>query len=183
MKVNKDQCCLLVVDLQKKLFPNIFDKHNLFKFSEKTIELFCEFQIPIIYTEQYPNGLGETITPLKLKLDERGAKKFEKTSFSALETSSIDDYFNLLGKSQVVIIGIEAHICILQTSIDFVDKGVSVFVPHELVGSRKLSDKKNGLDRMEKNGVTLINFEMMFFELIRDAKYTGFKELSSKYIK
>ena len=182
MKVNKDQCCLLVVDLQKKLFPNIFDKFNLVKFSEKTIELFFEFQIPIIYTEQYPNGLGETITPLKSKLDERGAKKFEKTSFSALETSVINDYFTLLRKSQVVIIGIEAHICILQTSIDFVDKGVSVFVPHELVGSRKLKIK-NGLDRMEKNGVTLINFEMIFFELIRDAKYPGFKELSSKYIK
>ena len=128
--------------IYKKSFSNIFDKFNLVKFSEKTIELFFEFQIPIIYTEQYPNGLGETITPLKSKLDERGAKKFEKTSFSALETSLINDYFNLLGKSQVVIIGIEAHICILQTSIDFIDKGVSVFVPHELVGSRSSLIKK-----------------------------------------
>ena len=94
----------------------------------------------------------------------------------------INEYFNSLGKSQVVIIGVESHICILQTSIDFINKGISVFVPHEVTGSRRPSDK-NGLDRMENNGVTLINYEMLFFELIRDVNYLRFKELSSKYIK
>ena len=183
MKVDKDQCCLLVVDLQKKLLENIFDKSTLIKFAEKIIELFHEFKIPVIFTEQYPKGLGETIPPLKSKLEKIGAKRFEKTSFSALENSMINDYFNLLGKSQVVIIGVESHICILQTSIDFINKSISVYVPHEAIGSRRLSDKKNGLDRMEKNGVTLINYEMLFFELIRDSNYIRFKELSSKYIK
>ena len=69
MKVDKDQCCLLVVDLQKKLLDNIFDKFTLIKYSDKIIQLFSEFKIPVIFTEQYPKGLGKTISPLKSKLE------------------------------------------------------------------------------------------------------------------
>ena len=183
MKIEKDNCCLLVIDLQEKLLSHIFDYQKVLDFSEKVVDLFSFFSIPILYTEQYPNGLGSTVHSLKKKLDLIKCDRFEKTSFSAFEAPKLSTYLKKLAKKQIILIGIETHICILQTSFDLVNAGYNVFLVDESVGSRKLSDKEKGLQRMMKNSVDLINFEMLFFELLRDSKHKNFKELSNKFIK
>ena len=86
-------------------------------------------------------------------------------------------------KKQVIILGIESHICVLQTALDLLDNKMQVYVVEECVGSRKPSDANLGVERIIKNGASLINFEMIFFELIRDSKNQSFKKLSNKFVK
>ena len=183
MKLDIDNCCLLIIDLQEKLLPHIFNKEKIKYHSKRLVELFVELNIPIIYSEQYPNGLGSTVNCLKKKLTDNNSTKIEKTTFSAFENEDFREFLTKINKKQVIILGIESHICVLQTAIDLLKNKVQVYIVEECVGSRKLNDSNLGVRRMLKNGASLINFEMIFFELIRDSNNKLFKKLSSKYIK
>ena len=88
MKLNIDNCCLLIIALQEKLLPHIFNKEKIKYHSNRLVELFAELNIPIIYSEQYPNGLGSTINSLKKKLTDNNSKKIEKTTFSVFENEN-----------------------------------------------------------------------------------------------
>ena len=183
MLLNIDNCCLLIIDLQEKLLPHIFNKEKIKDNSKKLVDLFDDLNLPIIYTEQYPKGLGFTIKCLKQKLIDNKSKKIEKTTFSAFENEELKTHMTQINKKQVIVIGVESHICVLQTTIDLLESDKQVYVVEECVGSRKLGDANMGIKRMLKNGATLINFEMIFFELIRDSKNQVFKKLSSKFVK
>ncbi len=183
MKLDVGNCCLLIIDLQEKLLPNIFNKEKIKYHTNKLLELFIELNIPIIYTEQYPKGLGPTINCLNKKLTDNNSKKFEKTTFSAFENKDLRKFLSHKNKKQVVILGIESHICVLQTVLDLLENELQVYVVEECIGSRKLSDANLGLKRMLRSGASLINFEMIFFELIRDSKNQSFKKLSRKFVK
>ena len=183
MLLNIDNCCLLIIDLQEKLLPHIFNKEKIKDNSKKLVDLFDDLNLPIIYTEQYPKGLGSTVDCLKKKLTDNYSKKIEKTTFSAFENEELKTHMTQINKNQVIVIGVESHICVLQTTIDLLESDKQVYVVEECVGSRKLGDANMGVKRMLKNGATLINFEMIFFELIRDSKNQVFKKLSSKFVK
>ena len=183
MLLNIDNCCLLIIDLQEKLLPHIFNKEKIKDNSKKLVDLFDDLNLPIIYTEQYPKGLGSTVDCLKKKLTDNYSKKIEKTTFSAFENEELKTHMTQINKKQVIVIGVESHICVLQTTIDLLESDKQVYVVEECVGSRKLGDANMGIKRMLKNGATLINFEMIFFELIRDSKNQVFKKLSSKFVK
>ena len=183
MKLDINNCCLLIIDLQEKLLPHIFNKEQIKHNSNKLVDLFVELNIPIIYTEQYPKGLGSTVNCLKKKLIDNNSKKIEKTTFSAFDNEDFKNFLTKINKKQVILLGIESHICVLQTTIDLLENAKQVYIVEECIGSRKLGDAKMGIKRMLQNGASLINFEMIFFELIRDSKNQFFKKLSSKYIK
>ena len=114
---------------------------------------------------------------------ENNSKRIEKTTFSAYENEDLKKFLTQIKKQQVIVIGIESHICVLQTAIDLLENDRQVYIVDECVGSRKLGDAKMGVERMLKKGSSLINFEMVFFELIRDSKNQFFKKLSGKFIK
>ena len=139
------------------------------------LEVFYTLDIPIFFSEQYPNGLGLTIDKVLKKLLSCKAHKFEKTSFSCFPTL---DAGQLLKSNQVILIGIETHICVLQTAMDLKGKGFEVFVVVEAVGSRKIYDKDFAIKRMINYGIQVVTFEMMLFELLRDSKNKHFKNLS-----
>ena len=120
---------------------------------------------------------------MRQKLIDNKSKKIEKTTFSAFDNEELKTYMTQINKKQIIIIGVESHICVLQTTIDILDNDKQVYVVEECVGSRKLEDADMGINRMLKNGASLINFEMIFFELIRDSKNQFFKKLSSKFVK
>ena len=183
MKLDINNCCLLIIDLQEKLLPHIFNKEQIKHNSNKLVELFVELNIPIIYTEQYPKGLGSTVNCLKKKLIDNNSKKIEKTTFSAFDNEDFKNFLTQINKKQVILLGIESHICVLQTTIDLLENAKQVYIVEECIGSRKLGDANISIKRMLKSGASLINFEMIFFELIRDSKNQFFKKLSSKYIK
>jgi len=180
MLIDSFNSSVLLIDVQKKLFPKIFD----FKALEITIleclEVFYTLDVPIFFSEQYPKGLGSTIDKVLKKLLSYNAHKFEKTSFSCFPSTSKNINENQLLKSkQVILIGIETHICVLQTAMDLKLKGHEVFVIFEAVGSRKIQDKEISIKRMINSGIQVVTFEMMLFELLRDSKNKHFKNLSS----
>ena len=182
MMLCKENVQLLVVDFQEKLIDKISDYKKIIAVTESVIDVFIHLKLPIIFSEQYPKGLGSTINPLKNKLEEYKSNKIEKTSFSCLGSLSENEIKNKFFKKQVMICGIEAHICVLQTALDLVEKGFEVFIVNESIGSRHVDHKNDAIQRMMQNGVSLINFEMFIFELIRDSKSKDFKSLS-RFIK
>ena len=98
----------------------------------------------------------------KKRLTDSNSKIIEKTTFSAFENEELKNYLTHINKKQVIIIGIESHICVLQTTIDLLESGRQVYITEECVGSRKLEDANMGIKRMLQNGASLINFEMIF---------------------
>ena len=117
----------------------------------------------IIYSEQYPKGLGNTVNCLKKKLTNCKSKRIEKTTFSVFENKDLKIFLNKNKIKQVIILGIESHICVLQTAIDLLKNKVQVYIVEECVGSRKLNDSNLGVRRMLKNGASVFKFVMRFF--------------------
>lgn len=181
MLIDRNDSTLLLIDIQEKLIKKIFDFKSVIDHSKKIVDIFNFLKLPIVYSEQYPNGLGKTINPLDNKLKKIKAIKIEKTAFSCISNKDDSEIRKIFPKNQIIICGIETHICILQTAIDLYNKGYEVFVIDEAVGSRDDRHKNLAFDRLMKCGISLINFEMLAFELIRDSKDKSFKELS-KYI-
>ena len=180
MLIDSSASSLLLIDVQTKLFPKILESHCLESSILDCLEVFNTLDIPIFFSEQYPKGLGFTIDKVLEKLLSYKAYKFEKTSFSCFPNSlELNNADQILKTKQVILIGIETHICVLQTALDLKNKGKDVFVIYEAVGSRKNHDKEFAIKRMIKNGIQVITFEMMLFELLRDSKNKHFKTLSS----
>ena len=179
MIVNPHDCCLLIIDIQKKLVENIFNKDELVKITEHLIVASEKLELPVIFSEQYPEGLGLTVDSLNTRLSEINSEKITKTSFSCFGSNDFEDKFNKLNRKQVILCGIETHICVLQTAFDLVDRSYEVFLVEDATGSRKESHKLLGLNRMRSFGVVISNFEMLIFELLRDSKNPSFKEFSS----
>ena len=179
MLIDSSNSSLLLIDVQTKLFPKILDNQRLENAILSCLEVFYTLNVPIFFSEQYPKGLGITVDKVLEKLLSYKAYKFEKTSFSCFPTSSQSIKIGqLLKLKQVILIGIETHICVLQTAVDLKEKGYEVFVIFEAVGSRKNKDKDLALTRMISCGIQVITFEMMLFELLRDSKNEHFKSLS-----
>jgi nicotinamidase-related amidase len=176
MLIDSSSCTLLVVDVQEKLFNKIYDSKSIYKHLLNTVYIFSKLNLPIVYTEQYPKGLGSTIKNLKQKLDEIDSKKFEKTSFSCFPSNKSVD--KLISTKQVLICGIETHICILQTALDLKKYGYDVLIINEGVGSRTLENKMLALNRLELNNIEILSFEMLVFELLRDSNHEHFRDFS-----
>ena len=180
MLIDSSDSSLLLIDVQKKLFPKILDSNRLENIILDCLEVFYTLNIPIFFSEQYPKGLGFTIDKVLEKLLSCKAYKFEKTSFSCFPNKPEPrNAGKILKTKQVVLIGIETHICVLQTALDLKNNGREVFVIFEAVGSRKSHDKEFAIKRMINNGIHVITFEMMLFELLGDSNNTHFKNLSS----
>ena len=180
MLIDSSNCSLLLIDVQTKLFPKISEAQPLENSILDCLEVFYTLDVPIFYSEQYPKGLGYTIDKVLEKLLSYKAYKFEKTSFSCFPNSSEQcNASKILKTKQVILIGIETHICVLQTAVDLKEKGCEVFIISEAVGSRKNYDKEFAIKRMISKGIQVITFEMMLFELLRDSKNKHFKNLSS----
>ena len=169
----------LLIDIQEKLLPKILGCTEILNCSLKIIDVAKVLNIPIVVSEQYPKGLGSTVKSIKSRLKESNFKLFEKTTFSCLGDIEIRNYFKQQKKKQIIVCGIETHICVLQSVNDLLKNGNKVFIINEAVGSRYEESKKIGIHRNKQIGATLINFEMFLFELIRDSKHKKFKELSS----
>ena len=181
MLIDRNDSTLLLIDIQEKLIKKIFDFKSVIDHSKKIVDIFNLLKLPIVYSEQYPKGLGKTINTIDDQLKKIRAFKIEKTSFSCISNKNDSEIRRIFPKNQIIICGVETHICILQTSIDLYNMGYEVFVIAEAVSSRDERHRELAFNRLMKNGISLINFEMLVFELIRDSKDKRFKELS-KYI-
>jgi len=171
------QCALIVVDIQEKLLPPIFNKDSMVKNSQLLIRLARILSIPLMVTTQYSKGLGATVPEIaSLLADVRTIDKLEFGCFGSDEFRS--GLKKLPGnRNTVLLCGMEAHICVMQTALGALNDGYLVHVASDAVGARSESNWKVGLDRMRAAGAVISSTEMMMYELLRRSGTPQFKEL------
>lgn len=137
----------------------------------------ARLEVPALVTEQYPKALGSTLSPIREALPEN-TPVFEKLAFSACGVSDWTAALKDSKRTQVLLCGVEAHVCVLQTALDLAqDPDVAVYVVADAVSSRKASDKEAALRRMEAHGVQVVTTEMVLFEWLRCAGTPEFREI------
>ncbi|MCY6355453.1 hydrolase [Clostridium sp. ZS2-4] len=175
----KEDSILLIIDLQEKLMSAMKYREQIIEKNNVLISAAKEMNIPMLFTEQYPKGLGRTDSKISTNL--KNALKFEKNSFSACSEEFICT-LKELGRKKIILTGTETHICVFQTARDLISLGYEVFVVADAVVSRTKANYTNGLDLMRSMGATITNTETVLFDLLKEAGTPEFK-LCSKLIK
>jgi nicotinamidase-related amidase len=166
---------LLIIDIQGNLAHLMHGKELLFKNVQKLIKGIQILGIPILWVEQNPQGLGPTIPEIADILS--NIQPISKMSFSSCRNDDFLQALNALNRKQVLVAGIEAHVCVYQTAADIVDIGYEVQVVTDAVSSRNVENKEIGLQRMRDSGVSLTSVETALFELLKVAEGEPFKEI------
>lgn len=168
---------LLIVDVQEKLAPVVLHHERMVKHCSMLVRAANVTGVPVVATEQYPKGLGQTVDTLRELIPDRKSK----VRFSSAEVLEWDAQ-NPSTPNQVVVAGIETHVCIQQTCLDLLAAGFAVFVVADAVSARKANDHDYGLQRMRDSGVTIITTEVAMFEWCEVAGTDQFKQISRMII-
>lgn len=170
---------LLVIDVQERLLKAMPEPEmeRCLHATKTLVELAAEVGAPIVYTEQYPSGLGATEASLLEKLQEAGADRVEKMTFDACSAPDFHRHLIELPK-QIVVCGMEAHICVQSTVRELLYRRHKVVVPLDAVISRRIENRDNGLRAMEKVGAIITNYETVVFDALRSAEHPAFKRFS-----
>lgn len=168
----------MVVDVQEAFRDPIGSFPSIASRTATAVSAFGLLSIPVIVTEQYPQGLGPTAEEIRFSLPE-GYEPFEKSTFGAFSAYGMREKLSEMKVSNVVLCGIEAHVCVNQTALELIDAGYGVHLLTDCVGSRFEHDKLAGLSRMATAGVVTSSVEMALFELMRTAKSAHFKEVQA----
>ena len=176
-QLEPEACVLAVVDIQEKLLPPIFNKEELVRNSKLLIHLAKLLELPIVATTQYSRGLGPTVTEIASLLD--GVAIYDKLEFSCFGSEEFRGEMKSLPghRNTVLVCGMEAHICVMQTALGALNRGYLVHVAADAVGARAESNWKLGLRRMEAAGAVISSTEMMMYELMRASGTPVFKEM------
>jgi nicotinamidase-related amidase len=176
-----DDCLLAVVDLQEKLLPFIHEKERVLRNSQLLIRLAGILGLPVALSEQYPKGLGQTVPEIASLLN--GVKPIEKLEFGCFGNA---DYCSAIGKlsgrNTLLVCGIEAHICVMQTVLGALNQGLNVHLAADAVSSRAELNWKIAIERMRDAGAVISSTEMMIYELLGKSGTPAFKEIL-KYLK
>lgn len=175
--LSAENSLVLIIDIQDRLVAAL-NKDVIVENSVKVASAAKALNIPVILTEQYPKGLGHTVQRLTDVLPE-GSEVVEKTYFNALLEDGMLDKIKSYGKKQIVIFGIETHICVHQTASALVEEGFEVYVIKDACASRNKYEFKQGIEAMVANGVKVSCVEIALFEWLKDAKNPKFKEVQA----
>lgn len=177
--VSIDNSLLLVIDIQSKLVAAMpeNDADQMLDNSGRLIEAAKTLDIPVLLTEQYPKGLGPTDHQLTEKLAQDTAI-FEKTGFSCLAADGFTEALKQSGRKQIIVIGQETHVCIIQTALELLNNGYQVHVVEDAVCSRKTEHKLFALQRMQQQGATITCHESVLFEWLKNSNHPDFKSIS-----
>lgn len=181
MLMDKDRSQLLIVDMQERLLPAMSDSEEVVKACERLVRGAQALDLPITVSEQYPKGLGPTVEPLRQTLG-NSATIMEKVEFSCFRNAAIRDRLEELrrrGRPQVIVGGIEAHICVLQTALDLAAQGFETYVAGDAISSRLMESRKLAMGRMLHGNVSVVNSEMALFEWVGEAGSPEFKEIQA----
>jgi nicotinamidase-related amidase len=166
------------VDIQDRLFPHIYDHQTIAAATTKLVQGLHVLNVPIFVTEQYVEGLGRTTQPIQNALKDLYSP-IEKITFSCCGSQEFMEVIENLQRKFVILCGIEAHICVLQTALDLREAGYTPVIVEDCVGSRTANDKAIALKRLRKAGCVVTTFESILFELCVVAGTETFKQISS----
>jgi len=172
--VSREAAALVVIDVQEKLFAHMAEKEKLAENVSRLIQFARIIKIPVILTEQYPKGLGQTIPQIKVLVPD--LKPVEKLEFSCFGSNRFRETFATTQIKTLILTGIEAHICVAQTAIEGLEKGFRMCVVEDAVSSRNPQDKAAATERMRQSGVTVVSTEMLIYELLGKAGTPEFRE-------
>lgn len=177
MRIVNSETIALAVDFQERLLPIIHDAGALTGNAKTLLDGLNVLGIPLLVSEQYPKGLGRTVDVLR---DAAGnAAYFEKTAFSCYLDPEIRKAIDASHCKNIIVCGIEMHICVLQTCVDLLSAGFRIVCIEDCVGSRKQQDKATGLRRIVGEGAEISCYESILFELLQDANSPNFKAISN----
>jgi nicotinamidase-related amidase len=171
----REHTALLVVDVQERLMPVIHENDRIFANVNKLLRGAEILALETIITEQYPKGLGNTCKEVELPAN---ANIIEKVCFSCMLSEPVSDQLKLTNVKDVIICGVESHICVLKTTLDALKAGYNVHVVADAVSSRTPENKQLALERMRQAGAFITSVEMILFMLLDQAGTEEFKAIS-----
>lgn len=174
-KLEPQDTVLMIIDVQEKLMAAMKDRERVYKNINLLLETAKQFNIPVIVTEQYPKGLGPTVSVIAEHLPEH--KYLDKTSFTAC-TDGLWDILTELNRRTILVTGSETHICVFQTTRDLQEAGYQVHLIKDAVCSRFDANYENGLQLMHDTGAVISNTETAVFDLLKKAGTPEFKVIS-----
>ena len=171
---NTSDSTIIAIDIQEKLVNMFSHKESIIGNCTKLLKSAKILNIDTILTEQYPKGLGATIEDIK-KI--KAFKTIEKTTFSALATPEFKEEFNKTKNKNIILFGIETHICVLQTALDLLSRDCNVYIVADCCASRSEYNKTVALDLMKQFGCKIITLEIALFEFLKSSRHPSFKEI------
>lgn len=175
MRISAERSCLMIIDVQENLAPVTTDPRKVIRNCCLLLRAARRLAVPVLVTEQYPRGLGPTMVDLREWLPSEGA--LTKMTFSCTEDPAISARLAGFARPQVVVAGMEAHVCVLQTALGLKEQGFEVFVVADASASRRTESETLAWWRMQQAGVALVSLEMVYFEWLKVAGTPEFKEL------
>lgn len=172
------ESALLIVDIQEKFRPVVPAFEAVARNAQTLARGALRLKVPVLVSEQYPKGLGNTAGELLQWLPDNQAY-FTKLRFSALGSDPLRQGLEATGRRQVVVAGLETHVCVMQTGLELLAAGYNLFLVTDAVSSRKDPDRKAALQRLQRHGAELVTTEMVIFEWLREAGTPEFKELQA----
>lgn len=174
--LNLDDTILVVIDVQESLVRMLNKQEPVVKASSTLVRAMDIMGIPIIITEQYPQGLGKTVYDISTIID-NSTCIIEKTAFSAMQTNEFVEKIRSYNKKNVIICGIETHICVYQTVVELLNAGYNTVVAKDACASRSTDCFKTGIELMKEAGAVISNVEVILFELLKTSKNPHFKAI------
>lgn len=177
MRILPEETCCVVVDYQEKILPAMAEKEQLIANSVKLLEGLKILEIPVMVTAQYAKGLGLNVPEIR---EAAGTEEYcDKKSFSIYEDEGARAKLESFGRKNVILCGIEAHICVLQSIMGLVEAGYQPILIEDCVSSRKLHDKEISIERARAEGAIVTTYESLLFELTGGAGHEKFKQISN----
>lgn len=174
-RIESNDTVLVIIDLQEKLMKAMKDREKVYKNTNLLLATAYETNMPVVVTEQYPQGLGSTVNEIK-----NNFRKYEymaKTSFSAW-VDEMKDIMKKLNRKTVILTGSETHVCVFQTARDLVEDGFKVFLVKDAVCSRFDENYQNGIELIKDAGAVITNAETVIFDILQKAGTPEFKAIS-----
>ena len=176
MRILKEDSAAVIIDIQERLLPHIYHWEQTLQNCLKLIDGLQVLSVPMIVTQQYTKGLGNTDPSIVNKIT--GFSHIEKMTFSCCGESAFKDKISSLGKKYIILCGIETHVCVLQTCIDLLEEGYIPFIVEDCVSSRNPNDKEIAIERMRQEGARITTLESILFELTQVSGTETFKQIS-----
>ena len=171
---NIENTAIICIDIQEKLVNMLKNSAEIAQNTTKLMKTASILNIDTIITEQYPKGLGSTIESIK---NIKNFKTIEKTTFSAYQTEEFKNEFKKLKAKNIVIFGIETHICVYQTVLDLLESNYNVYVVSDCSSSRAEFNHKTALELMKQKGANITSLEIVLFDFLKSSKHPNFKEI------
>jgi len=176
MRITKENTTALFIDFQERLLPAMNEKETLLKNTKMLFEGLTILGIPTTFTQQYTKGLGETIDEFKSLVP--GFTPIEKTDFSCVGVEEYTEFLHHHQSKTIILCGIEAHVCVLQTAVDLKEAGFHPIVVTDCITSRNATSKDTAIERFRFEGIMMATSESILFELTRSAKADEFRAIS-----